>query len=67
VSITLTAAQAETLARIAAGHAAPLQLHQVGEDPDLFVTTVGPGEPDLRISPDGAEERLHTARDRSRS
>ena len=54
MSITLTPAQAESLARVASEQDSPLlQLHQVGEDPDLFVTTTGLGAPDLRICADG--------------
>lgn len=56
MAITLTPAQAAALARIAAEHDSQLQLHQVGEDPDVLVTTSGPGQPDLLLRPDGAVE-----------
>jgi hypothetical protein len=59
VSITLTTAQAAALARVASEYESPmLQLHHVGKDPDLFVTTSGQGEPDLRIYEDGRVESL---------
>lgn len=59
MSIVLTPAQAASLARIAAEHDSPLlQLHQVGEDPDLLVTTSGQGEPDLMVRADGTVASL---------
>lgn len=58
MSITLTPAQAAALARVAERQSSLLQLHQVVEDPDLFVTTAGQGEPDLRIGADGCVESL---------
>lgn len=62
MSITLTSAQAEALAAVAAEARAALQLHQIGEDPELFVTPAGSKEPTLRILADGTTEPLETAK-----
>lgn len=61
MSITLTSAQAEALAAVAAEARSSLQLHQIGEDPELFVTPAGRKEPTLRILADGRTEPLETA------
>lgn len=58
MSIVLNSAQAAALAKVAAEQPSPLQLHQIGEDPELFVTVAGQKEPSLRIRDDGATESL---------
>jgi hypothetical protein len=58
MSITLTSAQAVALAGVATEQPASMQLHQIGEDPDLFVTFAGEKEPSLRITPEGATKSL---------
>jgi hypothetical protein len=58
MSIVLTPAQAAALASVAAENPSSLQLHQIGEDPDLFVTFAGQTEPTVRIRPDGVTDSL---------
>ncbi|HKZ15342.1 MAG TPA: hypothetical protein VJL81_16010 [Solirubrobacterales bacterium] len=58
MSIILTPAQAAALAKVAGENPSSLQLHQIGEDPDLFVTFAGQKEPALRIRDDGVTVSL---------
>ena len=58
MSIVLTPAQAAALARVAAENPLALQLHQIGEDPELFITFAGQKEPTMRIRDDGTTESL---------
>lgn len=58
MSITLTSAQAAALAGAAVEHPSPLQLHQIGEDPEIFITLAGEKKPTLRILADGTLEAL---------
>lgn len=58
MAITLTPAQAASLARIAVEYEGPLQLHQVGEDPDVLVTTSGRRQPNVLLRPDGEIEPI---------
>jgi hypothetical protein len=58
MSITVTPAQAAALAKVVAENPSPLQLHQIGEDPELFITFVGEKEPTMRIRDDGTTESL---------
>jgi hypothetical protein len=64
MSIVLTSAQAAALAQVAAEARSSMQLHQIGEDPEVFVTLVGEKEPTLRIGVDGATRSLETADER---
>jgi hypothetical protein len=56
VSIILTPAQAVALAGIVGDAQGPLQLHQVGEDPDILITWGGVARPRLLMRPDGTTE-----------
>lgn len=58
MSIILTPAQALALGRIAEGGQASLQLHQVGDDPDLLITWGGATEPALLLRADGTTEPI---------
>lgn len=58
MSIILTPAQAVALAGIVGDAQDSLQLHQVGEDPDVLITWGGVARPRLLVRPDGTTEPI---------
>jgi len=58
VSIILTPTQAAALGQIAGDARGVLQLHQVGEDPDVLITWAGATEPQLLLRADGTLEAI---------
>lgn len=58
MSIILTPAQAAALARIADDVQETLQLHQVGEDPDVLIGWSGAARPRMLLRADGAVEPI---------
>lgn len=58
MSTILTPAQATALARIADDAKATLQLHQVGEDPDVLVSWGGVARPRILLRADGVMEPI---------
>jgi len=58
VSIILTPAQAAALALIADDVRETLQLHQVGEDPDVLIGWGGAAGPRMLLRADGAMEPI---------
>jgi hypothetical protein len=58
VSIILTPAQAVALAGIVGDAQGPLQLHQVGEDPDILITWGEAARPRLPMRPDGTTDPI---------
>lgn len=66
MSIILTPAQAAALARIADDVQETLQLHQVGEDPDVLIGWSGAAGPRMLLRADGAMEQI-AERERSGS